>query len=93
MCLNVGGAVLGVAVLTVIDNSVTANNGGQNDAQARLDGYRAGYYGAIFMCGLAIILSVLAIRPKEEAADATADEQCEAESDSSRATPSSKENV
>lgn len=92
MCLNVGGAVLGVAVLTVIDNSVTANNGGQNDAQARLDGYRAGYYGAIFMCGLAIILSVLAIRPKEEA-DTTADEQCEAESDSSGATPSSKENV
>ncbi|KAF9636612.1 aminotriazole resistance protein [Lasiodiplodia theobromae] len=92
MCLNVGGAVLGVAVLTVIDNSVTANNGGQKDAQARLDGYRAGYYGAIFMCGLAIILSVLAIRPKK-GADATADEQCEAESDSSRATPSSKENV
>lgn len=86
MCLNVGGAVLGVAVLTVIDNSVTANHGGQGDAQARPDGYRAGYYGALFMCGLATILSVLTIRPNKDAADAAVEEKPTAKSDGSTKT-------
>lgn len=87
MCLNVGRAVLGVAVLTVIDNSVTTNNGGQNDAQARLDGYRAGYFGAIVMCGLAVIPSVVTIRPKQEAADLAPEVRHAAESDSLHSDP------
>ncbi|KAH9859280.1 hypothetical protein J1614_012194 [Plenodomus biglobosus] len=39
MSLNVGGAVFGMAVLTVIANSVTDNNGGQGLYQACLRGY------------------------------------------------------
>ncbi|XWW97294.1 hypothetical protein V2A60_005276 [Cordyceps javanica] len=52
MFLNIGGAVLGVAVLTVISDSVTSNQGGKDNPSARLDGYRAGYYGTV---GMAII--------------------------------------
>lgn len=40
MCLNVGSAVLGVAVLTIINNSVTTNDGGQDDHS----NVRFGYY-------------------------------------------------
>ncbi|RAH71909.1 MFS transporter [Aspergillus aculeatinus CBS 121060] len=58
MFLNVGGAVLGVAVLTVISNSVTANHGGVENPRAALDGYRAGYYGAIAMATLGVVLSL-----------------------------------
>lgn len=49
MFLNIGGAVLGVAVLTVLSDSVTSNNGGKGRLSALLDGYRAGYYGTIAM--------------------------------------------
>ncbi|KAM4066490.1 major facilitator superfamily protein [Hirsutella rhossiliensis] len=58
MFLNVGGAVLGVAVLTVISDSVTSNRGGKQDPGALLDGYRAGYYGAIAMAALGLVLGV-----------------------------------
>lgn len=57
MSLNVGGAVFGVAVLTVIANSVTNENGGQDLLQARLRGYQASYYGAIAWAMLATIIS------------------------------------
>ncbi|OJJ96301.1 hypothetical protein ASPACDRAFT_47071 [Aspergillus aculeatus ATCC 16872] len=57
MFLNVGGAVLGVAVLTVISNSVASNHGGVENPRAALDGYRAGYYGAIAMAALGVVLS------------------------------------
>ena len=58
MFLNVGGAVLGVAVLTVISNSVTANHGGEENPRAALNGYRAGYYAAIAMAALRVVLSL-----------------------------------
>ncbi|KAI2626411.1 aminotriazole resistance protein [Xylaria nigripes] len=58
MFLNVGGAVLGVAVLTVITNSVTSNNGGKESPHAILDGYRAGYYGAIAMAVIGLVCSI-----------------------------------
>ncbi|KJZ80420.1 hypothetical protein HIM_00270 [Hirsutella minnesotensis 3608] len=58
MFLNVGGAVLGVAVLTVISDSVTSNNGGKQDSKALLEGYRAGYYGAIAMAAIGFVLAV-----------------------------------
>ncbi len=57
MFLNIGGAVLGVAVLTVISDSVTSSQGGKSSQSARLDGYRAGYYGTIAMAVLGFIAS------------------------------------
>ncbi|KAK7432506.1 hypothetical protein QQZ08_001071 [Neonectria magnoliae] len=58
MFLNVGGAVLGVAVLTVISDSVTSNKGGKQNPDALLEGYRAGYYGAIAMSAIGLILAI-----------------------------------
>ena len=57
MSLQVGGAVLGVAVLTVIDKSVQSMKGGQGSASARRKGYQAAYYGAVALSGLAALLS------------------------------------
>lgn len=57
MFLNVGGAVLGVAVLTVITDSVTSNKGGKESSDAVLEGYRAGYYGAIGMSAIGLLLA------------------------------------
>ena len=58
MFLNVGGAVLGVAVLTVISDSVASNHGGRSNPVANLEGYRAGYYGALAMIAIGFVLSV-----------------------------------
>ncbi|KAF4991223.1 hypothetical protein FDECE_14115 [Fusarium decemcellulare] len=58
MFLNVGGAVLGVAVLTAICDSVTSSEGGKQSPVALLDGYRAGYYGAIGMSGVGLIVAL-----------------------------------
>jgi len=58
MFLNVGGAVLGVAVLTVISDSVASNHGGKSNPEANLEGYRAGYYGALAMIAIGFILSL-----------------------------------
>ena len=58
MSLQVGGAVLGVAVLTVIDNSVESMKGGPSSASARLKGYQAAYYGAMAFSGLGALLSL-----------------------------------
>lgn len=57
MFLNIGGAVLGVAVLTVISDSVTSKQGGKGSQSARLDGYRAGYYGTIAMAIIGFVAS------------------------------------
>ncbi|PQE03674.1 aminotriazole resistance protein [Rutstroemia sp. NJR-2017a BBW] len=57
MSLNVGGAVFGFAVLTVISNSVANNNGGKNLLLARMRGYQAAYYGAIAWAVLATLIS------------------------------------
>ncbi|KAH6654888.1 aminotriazole resistance protein [Truncatella angustata] len=61
MSLNIGGAVFGVAVLTVIANSVTSNNGGQDSLAARLRGYQASYYGAIAWAVLATLISIYVV--------------------------------
>ncbi|KAI3325277.1 MFS general substrate transporter [Xylariaceae sp. AK1471] len=58
MCLNVGGAVLGVAVLTVVADSVTSQHGGSNLVEARLRGYQAAYYGAVAWAALGTLISV-----------------------------------
>lgn len=70
MFLNVGGAVLGVAILTAISDSVASKSSG-DASQARLDGYRAGYYGAIAMAAIGLAISFFlnpleAERPHEE---------------------------
>ncbi|WZH48359.1 aminotriazole resistance protein [Fusarium acuminatum] len=57
MFLNVGGAVLGVALLTLVSNTVTSSNGGESSSSARLDGYRAGYYTCVGMSALGFAMS------------------------------------
>lgn len=61
MSLNVGGAVFGVAVLTLIANSVTSSNGGQDSLNARMRGYQASYYGAIAWAVLATLISTYVV--------------------------------
>lgn len=60
MCLNIGGAVLGIALSTLVFDSVASKRGG-NNPHARLDGYRAGYYLCLGFCGLAMLLSFFMI--------------------------------
>lgn len=66
MFLNVGGAVLGVALLTVINDSVASKHGGPDDPDAALAGYRAGYYGAIAMSVIGLVCSVFFTHPKKK---------------------------
>lgn len=66
MFLNVGGAVLGVAVLTVISDSVTSNYGGKGNPVANLEGYRAGYYGALAMIAIGFILSIFFYQKEQQ---------------------------
>lgn len=79
MFLNVGGAVLGVAVLTVISDSVTSNKGGKQDPDALLEGYRAGYYGAIAMAGIGLVLSIF-FAPKKGTEEAQPKDDASADS-------------
>ena len=77
MFINVGGAVLGLAVLTVIRDSVTANEGGDEKASALLAGFRAGYYASMAMCVLGFALSVwffLSQKPEEDQKNESTDE-------------------
>lgn len=66
MFLNVGGAVLGVAVLTVISDSVASNHGGKSNPDANLEGYRAGYYGALAMIAIGFLLSVFFYQKEQQ---------------------------
>jgi hypothetical protein len=61
MCLNVGGAVLGVAVLTVIADSVTVQHGGSLVVEARLRGYQAAYYGAVAWAAIGTVISLYSV--------------------------------
>ncbi|KAI0409178.1 aminotriazole resistance protein [Xylaria palmicola] len=70
MFLNVGGAVLGVAFITLISDTVAANHG--LTAQARLDGYRGGYYYALGLSVVAIIPSVFGMPSAGQLAKAAA---------------------
>ncbi|KAI1111373.1 aminotriazole resistance protein [Nemania sp. NC0429] len=80
MFLNIGGAVLGVAIMTLISDSVALNNQWRGGAQARLDGYRAAYYYSLGLSALATIPSVFGmpsgrhfakVQAKNEVADQT----------------------
>lgn len=59
MVLNIGGAVLGTAVMTVVIDSVEANNGGQASHSAHMDGYHAALYTTVGFSGLGIVASVV----------------------------------
>ncbi|KAF4622658.1 hypothetical protein G7Y89_g14368 [Cudoniella acicularis] len=59
MSLNVGGAVLGLAILTVINDSVASKNGGGEFQSAKVNGYRAAFYGAIGWAVIGLGLSIL----------------------------------
>ncbi|KAI0544202.1 aminotriazole resistance protein [Xylaria curta] len=63
MFLNVGGAVLGVALLTVINDSVASSHGGKDVPSAVLAGFRAGYYGAIAMTIIGFVCSIFFRQP------------------------------
>lgn len=56
MCLNIGGAVIGVALTTLIVDAVASKSTNETKSQARLDGFRAGYY-------FALALSLTAVAP------------------------------
>lgn len=88
MSLQVGGAVLGVAVLTVINNSVVSMNGGQSSANARRKGYDAAYYGAIALSGLAALLSFFTAK---KAAPSKTDRSPEESTEQSRKGEKEKE--
>lgn len=60
MCLNIGGAVLGVALTTVVMDSVSSESGSSAN-QTSLDGYRAGYYLCLGFSCLATALSLIMI--------------------------------
>ncbi|KYK57277.1 aminotriazole resistance protein [Drechmeria coniospora] len=86
MFLNVGGAVLGVALLTVISDSVTSKAGGKKDSNALLEGYRAGYYGAIAMTVIGFILAIFFSSTKTNDAVETQRESSKPEQDRKSAT-------
>lgn len=62
MFLNVGGALLGVALPTVIKNSVVSVHGGDQQVSARFIGYKSAYYSAVALCGIAMLLSLFGVR-------------------------------
>lgn len=81
MFLNVGGAVLGVALLTLVSDTVAFNKGGESSSSARLDGYRAGYYTCIGMCALGFVISI-PFKSKEDAQVPQGQDSAEEESES-----------
>lgn len=73
MVLNIGGAVLGTAVMTVIIDSVEANHGGEKSHAAHMDGYHAALYTAVGFSGLGVLIAVvmyfLSSRKKEDGSE------------------------
>ncbi|KAI1372046.1 aminotriazole resistance protein [Hypoxylon crocopeplum] len=81
MFLNVGGAVLGVAIITLISDSVTLNNSARGNEQAHLDGFRAGYYFTLGLSVLATIPSVFGMPSGEMLHKTEAVDQSSSEND------------
>ncbi|KAL3421564.1 MFS transporter [Phlyctema vagabunda] len=61
MSLQMGGSVLGFAIVTLVRTAVEDNAGGSESARARLKGYRAGHYTILAMSGTAAALSALLV--------------------------------
>ena len=65
VALQVGGSVLGLAVLTAVAQGIDKKYGiGQPHAEGQLSevGYRAVYYSCIILCGVGLFLSLFAIK-------------------------------
>lgn len=45
---------------------MTSNNGGKEDSEATLDGYRAGYYGVLAMLVLGLVCSIFFTLPSKD---------------------------
>ena len=58
MCLNIGGAVIGVALTTLIIDAVASKSTSEVKSQAQLEGFRAGYYFALALSLTAIVPSL-----------------------------------
>lgn len=58
MCLNIGGAVIGVALTTLIIDAVESKSTSEVKVQARLEGFRAGYYFALALSLMATVPSL-----------------------------------
>ena len=64
VALQVGGSVLGLAVLTAVADGINKRFGGPNASPDHLSkiGFQSVYYSCIILCVLALALSLLAIR-------------------------------
>lgn len=64
VALQVGGSVLGLAVLTAIAEGIQRTYGGPEVPSASLGdvGFRSVYYSCVILCGIGFFLSVFAIK-------------------------------
>ena len=65
VALQVGGSVLGLAVLTAVAQGIDKKyGGGQPHAEGQLSevGYQSVYYSCIILCGIGLFLSLFAIK-------------------------------
>lgn len=58
MCLNIGGAVMGIALTTLLIDAVASKSTSEVKSQARLEGFRAGYYFALALSLTAVVPSL-----------------------------------
>lgn len=67
LALQVGGSVLGLAVMTAVANGMNARLGGLGANSTSLSeiGYQSVYYSCIILCSIALFLSLLAIKVPE----------------------------
>ena len=68
VALQVGGSVLGLAVLTAVAQGIDKKYGvGQPHAEGQLSevGYQSVYYSCIILCGVGLFLSLFAIKVPE----------------------------
>jgi MFS family permease len=64
VALQVGGSVLGLAVLTAVAEGISKRYGTERGARVNEVGYRAVYYSCAILCVLGLILSVLGTQRK-----------------------------
>ena len=65
VALQVGGSVLGLAILTAVAQGIDEKYGNQqshSEGQLSLVGYQSVYYSCIILCGVGLFLSLFAIK-------------------------------
>lgn len=67
VALQVGGSILGLAVLTAMADSINLHYGGKDASIDHISqiGYQSVYYACTALCGIALILSLFAIKVPE----------------------------